>query len=133
MDLHLTGAQATDEERAAVDSQLGLPLSKGKDDPQQANGANVEPDSKSTRHLLLPTLHAIQNRIGWISPGALNYVALRLDVAPAEAHGVASFYGMFSWPQKEYRKPKAVRSCRLLVRSLLIRSSRTRERPERFV
>ena len=45
---------------------------------------------------LLPVLHAIQNRIGWISPGALNYVALRLDVAPAEVHGVASFYGMFS-------------------------------------
>ncbi len=48
------------------------------------------------RHRLLPVLHAIQNRIGWISPGALNYVALRLDVAPAEVHGVASFYGMFS-------------------------------------
>ena len=41
-------------------------------------------------------LHAVQNRIGWISPGALNYVALRLDVAPAEVYGVASFYGMFS-------------------------------------
>ena len=37
------------------------------------------------RHRLLPVLHAIQKRIGWISPGALNYVALRLDVAPAEA------------------------------------------------
>ncbi len=43
-----------------------------------------------------PYSTAIQNRIGWISPGALNYVALRLDVAPAEIHGVASFYGMFS-------------------------------------
>jgi NADH-quinone oxidoreductase subunit F len=41
-------------------------------------------------------LHAIQKRTGWISPGAINYVALRLDVAPAEVHGVASFYGMFS-------------------------------------
>ena len=30
------------------------------------------------------------------SPGALNYAALRLDVAPAEVHRVASFYGMFS-------------------------------------
>ena len=43
-----------------------------------------------------PCCTLIQNRIGWISPGALNYVALRLDVAPAEIHGVASFYGMFS-------------------------------------
>ena len=48
------------------------------------------------RHRLLPVLHAVQNRIGSISPGALNYVALRLNVAPAEIYGVASFYGMFS-------------------------------------
>ena len=53
-------------------------------------------DSHGQRHRLLPVLHAVQNRIGWISPGALNYVALRLDVAPADVHGVASFYGMFS-------------------------------------
>src|SRR5207253_1489106 len=43
-----------------------------------------------------PVLHAIQARSGWISPGALNYACLRLNVAPADAHGVASFYGMFS-------------------------------------
>src|SRR5258706_6017007 len=53
-------------------------------------------ESPSRRHLLLPLLHAIQGRIGWISPGALNYASLRLNVAPAETHGVASFYGMFS-------------------------------------
>jgi NADH-quinone oxidoreductase subunit F len=41
-------------------------------------------------------LHAIQARIGWITPGALNYACRRLDLAPAEAYGVASFYGLFS-------------------------------------
>jgi NADH-quinone oxidoreductase subunit F len=51
---------------------------------------------RSRRHLLLPTLHAIRNRIGWISPGALNYVAASLDIAPAELYGVASFYSLFS-------------------------------------
>lgn len=75
MDLHFTSAQPTPEERAAVDRELG---------PQPH------------RHWLLPVLHAIQERIGWISPGALNYAALRLEVAPAEVHGVASFYKMFS-------------------------------------
>jgi NADH-quinone oxidoreductase subunit F len=45
---------------------------------------------------LLPVLHAIQEHIGWISAGAVNYVATRLDIAPAEVYGVASFYGMFS-------------------------------------
>ena len=111
MDLHLTDAQATAEERAAVDSDLGEPESswqrgrqQGADRPivdrpsadTRAAFAVFGGDPNGRRHRLLPVLHGIQSRIGWISPGALNYVALRLDVAPAEVHGVASFYGMFS-------------------------------------
>jgi NADH-quinone oxidoreductase subunit F len=98
LDLHLTNAQATAEERAAVDSELGVPESSWQGGQRQATDtrAAFNGDSQGRRHRLLPVLHAIQNRIGWISPGALNYVALRLDVAPAEIHGVASFYGMFS-------------------------------------
>ncbi len=74
MDLHLTADRATADEKAAVDGELG----------------------DGERHRLLPVLHAIQARVGYISPGAVNYVAERMDVAPAEIHGVASFYGMFS-------------------------------------
>lgn len=74
MDLHFTSAQPTHEEIAAVDRELEAPA----------------------RDRLLPVLHAVQAHIGWISPGALNYAAFRLNVAPAEVHGVASFYGMFS-------------------------------------
>ena len=98
MDLHLTDAQATAEERAAVDSELYAPQSGSQDcrhQPADTRGA-CEAGAHGNRHLLLPILHAIQNRIGWISPGALNYLASRLDVAPAEVYGVASFYGMFS-------------------------------------
>jgi len=40
-------------------------------------------------------LHAVQDRIGWISPGALDYVCARLTVPPAEAYGVASFYALY--------------------------------------
>ncbi|HEY6352130.1 MAG TPA: NAD(P)H-dependent oxidoreductase subunit E [Candidatus Angelobacter sp.] len=80
MDLHLGQAQATHEETHAVDSALGIPHD------------GIHPG----RDLLLPTLHAIRNRVGWLSAGALNYVASRLDVAPAEIYGVASFYGLFS-------------------------------------
>jgi NADH-quinone oxidoreductase subunit F len=105
LDLHFTDAQATAEERGAVDSELGVPESSGQredggqqttDRPISDTRAAFNGDASGRRHRLLPVLHAIQNRIGWISPGALNYVALRLDVAPAEVHGVASFYGMFS-------------------------------------
>ncbi len=78
MDLHLNADQPTVAERLAVDGELGAT------------------DSRGERHRLLPALHAIQARIGHITPGAVNYVAQRLDVAPAEIHGVASFYGMFS-------------------------------------
>ena len=98
MDLHLTNAQATPEERAAVDSDLGTPASSWQGGQRETADTRtaVNDDSRVKRHRLLPALHAIQNRIGWISPGALNYLALRMDVAPAEVYGVASFYGMFS-------------------------------------
>ncbi|HET9837029.1 MAG TPA: NAD(P)H-dependent oxidoreductase subunit E [Candidatus Angelobacter sp.] len=105
MDLHLTDARPTTEERAAVDSKLGAPESGWEGAPHHANGdhrisaaGNAKIDSQ--RHLLLPVLHAIQARIGWISPGALNYTALRLGLPPAEVHGVASFYGMFSLAER---------------------------------
>ena len=100
MDLHLTAAAASAEEQAAIDALLGEPKSSWDGGARQ-----IERDgravfgggtARSRRHLLLPVLHAIQERIGWISPGALNYASIRLNVAPAEMHGVASFYGMFS-------------------------------------
>jgi NADH-quinone oxidoreductase subunit F len=103
LDIHLTDAQATAEERAAVDSDLGAPESSWQGGEPQATErpitdtrAAFNGQARGKRHRLLPVLHAIHNRIGWISPGALNYLALRLDVAPAEVYSVASFYGMFS-------------------------------------
>ncbi|HXJ16614.1 MAG TPA: NAD(P)H-dependent oxidoreductase subunit E [Candidatus Polarisedimenticolia bacterium] len=100
MDVHLTDARASAEEQSAVDNLLGPPESGweggkrriGIDDRVAFGGQ----EKRAQRHLLLPALHAVQSRVGWISPGALNYIAVRLDVAPAEVHGVASFYGMFS-------------------------------------
>ncbi|HEX8765965.1 MAG TPA: NAD(P)H-dependent oxidoreductase subunit E [Candidatus Acidoferrum sp.] len=100
MDLHLTAAKASAEEQAAVDRVLkefeseagGAPALIETDGHAASNGL----PGHSKRRLLLPVLHVIQEHIGWISPGALNYASLRLGVPPAEAHGVASFYEMFS-------------------------------------
>src|SRR5678816_273851 len=64
------------------------------------------------RHLLLPALQAVQAKVGWISPGALNYICRRLDVAPAEAYGVASFYAMLS---TEPRPGRVAHACDDLV------------------
>ena len=52
--------------------------------------------TRARRSQLLPALHAVQSRIGWISTPALNYVCKRLAVAPAEAYGVATFYALFA-------------------------------------
>jgi NADH-quinone oxidoreductase subunit F len=52
--------------------------------------------ARHRRHLLLPALHAVNDRIGWISVGALNYICGRLNVPPADAFGVATFYHLFS-------------------------------------
>ena len=99
MDVHFTGALPTDDERKAVDSLLGPPSSGWE------GGARVPSDehvgfgghqARARRDQLLPALHAVSDRIGWISEGALNYICKRLTVPPADAYGVASFYALFA-------------------------------------
>ena len=46
--------------------------------------------------MLLPILHEIQDRVGWVSRGALEYACRRLSIPPAEAYGVVSFYARFA-------------------------------------
>lgn len=78
------------EEIAAVDALLG---------PEPARNTRMADGGQSAReqrHLLLPALHAVNDRAGWISAGALNYICERLSVPPAQAFGVATFYHMFS-------------------------------------
>ncbi len=99
MDLRLGAATpATDEERAAVTAVLGPPESGwdgGERTAADGHAAYGGHAARNRRHLLLPVLHAVQERVGWISPGALDHVCARLTVAPAEAYGVASFYALF--------------------------------------
>jgi len=100
VDLYLSSATATDGERVAVDGLLGLPDTRwtggDRNDPADANSARTGAAVRARRTELLPVLHAVQKAIGWVSWGALNYVSLRLNVPPAEAYGVASFYAMLS-------------------------------------
>ena len=104
MDLHVVGPAATAVERAAVDAFLDPligPAKGGWDggerdievDGRVARGGH---EARARRDLLLPTLHAIQDRIGWISQGALNHACRRLTVPPADAYGVASFYALLT-------------------------------------
>ena len=51
---------------------------------------------------------ALQEHVGWISPGALNYVCRRLTVPPADVYGVATFYALLA---VEPRPPRVVHVC----------------------
>ena len=100
MDLHIVGGEPTDDERAAVDALLGPPESSwvgGARDAARDGRASLGglASVRDRRDLLLPALHAAQDRVGWISRGALNYICRRLSVPPAEAWGVATFYHLF--------------------------------------
>ncbi|MEU6881822.1 NADH-ubiquinone oxidoreductase-F iron-sulfur binding region domain-containing protein [Streptomyces sp. NPDC046712] len=100
MDLRFGDSKPTDEEREAVDAVLGPPESawEGADDRSAADlrWARGGREARERRDLLLPGLHALNDRVGWISEGGLDYLCRRLTVPPAEAYGVATFYSMFA-------------------------------------
>jgi len=100
VDLRISSAVPTDEERAAVDTVVG----PGGD----AHFADSGHAARGRRHLLLPVLHAVTDAVGWISEGGLNYVARRLSVPPAEVYGVVTFYAMFA---TEPRAPHVAHVC----------------------
>ena len=99
MDLRFRDVEPTAEERAAVDALLGPAPSaweggeRAERDLRVAVGGH---EARERRDLLLPALHAVNDRVGWISEGALDYICRRLTVPPAEAYGVATFYHLFS-------------------------------------
>lgn len=113
MDIKLIDAVATDEERAAVDAVLGPPENAWEGAEHSSGsgghwGRMGTSQVRARRSLLLPVLHSVQSRVGWISRGAMSYLCRRLEVPPAEAYGVASFYALFSL---EPRPPAVVHVC----------------------
>jgi NADH-quinone oxidoreductase subunit E len=66
------------------------------------------PDPRSA---LIPMLHRIQRKEGWLSPESMEWAAEKLGLSPASVEGVTSFYSMF------YRKPmgrRVIQVCRTL-------------------
>jgi NADH-quinone oxidoreductase subunit F len=99
MDLYLHDATPTDDERNAIDALLGPPASGWDGGVRTAGDGHVGfggHEARSHRHLLLPALHAAQSRVGWLSEGALNYIAIRLNTPPAEVWSVATFYALLA-------------------------------------
>jgi NADH-quinone oxidoreductase subunit F len=119
----IPGASPSEVERQAIDALLGPPApgwdgtGNGSTGSRNGNGhtpAFIELVAegghaiRSQRHLLLPALHALQDAVGYLTPGGLNYVCQRLSVPPAEAYGVASFYALFA---TEPRPPVVAHVC----------------------
>jgi NADH-quinone oxidoreductase subunit F len=101
MDLHFHGPEPTPAEQDAVDRVLGPPTSAWAGGARNVDGEGHSSllsghAARSSRDLLLPALHSVQSRFGWVPPGALDYLCRRLSVPPAEAHGVVTFYHLFS-------------------------------------
>lgn len=77
------------------------------------------PDSGAA---LLPVLWQCQERWGWISPGIMEAVGKRLDLAPAFVEGVVSFYTMYQRrpPGKYVLQVCTTLSCQLCDTSALV-------------
>ena len=113
MDLRRIETPPTSAERDAVDAAIGAPQSAWDGGPRgSARDAHLATvggrETRARRHLLLPALQALQRRVGWISEGGLGYVCDRLNVPPADAWGVATFYALLA---TEPRPPRIVRVC----------------------
>jgi NADH-quinone oxidoreductase subunit F len=113
VDIKRVASEPTLDEREAVDARLGPPQSAwdggARGNPIDAHLATVGGQAtRAQRHLLLPALQALQARVGWISEGGLGYVCDRLNVPPADAWGVATFYALLA---TEPRPPRVVHVC----------------------
>src|SRR6185295_17650060 len=112
LDIKVIGPDPTDDERAAVDALLGPPASGwhggARNVARDGRSARGSREAEHGRDQLLPAFHAVQDRIGWISQGALNYICRRLTVPPAEAWGVLTFYHLFA---TEPRPPVVAHVC----------------------
>lgn len=104
MDLRTTGGPPTPEEKQAIDLVIDTFISLEPSDVDTSYDTNIDEElalySKGNhRDLLLPALHGLQEKIGWLSRGAIDYLSIRLGSPPAETYGIASFYALFSFEQ----------------------------------
>ena len=78
---------------------LGIPVraepSAGLAAPERAAVLESIEQHRQLAGNLLPILHGIQDRLGWVPPRAVPLIAFELNLSRAEVHGVLSFYHYF--------------------------------------
>ena len=104
MDLKYTKAEPTDAEKSVIDGFLceqGLTGTfASQSDAERRMGSNSVAEVRAVRHLVLPGLHALQEQLGHISAGAINWLAVRLGQPAAEVYGTATFYSLFDFSEE---------------------------------
>jgi NADH-quinone oxidoreductase E subunit len=87
------------------------------------------PRYPTKRAVLLPTLHAVQHRYGWIAPAAMEEVAGFLEISPAEVMDTATFY------EEYWLRPKGkylIQVCRSLACEICASKQLTRQVQEKL-
>jgi len=74
-----------------------LRVEPGSDLPAEERAAVLAAvqEHRQSQGALLPVLHGIQDRLGWVPPRTVPLVAFELNLSRAEVHGVLSFYHYF--------------------------------------
>ena len=73
-------------------------------DQRQAREEREVISAFTGRDQLLPALHAVNDRIGWISPDALGLIASTLGVPPADVAEFARSHPLFSLEERPGRQ-----------------------------
>ncbi len=76
---------------------IPIRVEPGSDLPAAERAAVLEAvnGNRALEGALLPILHAIQDRLGWVPPRVLPLIAYELNLSRAEVHGVVTFYHYF--------------------------------------
>ena len=87
---HPRSSARADRDERARRRLLGPPTSAGRRRARSARDGTHSraADGAVAAHLLLPALHAVQARVGWVSRGALNYICRRLTCRRPRPWGV---------------------------------------------
>ena len=111
VDVRLLDAEPTAAERDAVDAFLGpagVELGRCRSGRRTVTPLTAAmPRARSATSCCRRCTRSTSSA-GWISPGALNYIARRLTIPPADVYGVATFYALFS---VEPRAPRVLHVC----------------------
>jgi formate dehydrogenase subunit gamma len=77
----------------AIPVKIEGPIVLDRAQREAINGACAQ--LKDQPGALLPILHAIQDKLGFVPPDAVPLIAQELNLSRAEVHGVVSFYHYF--------------------------------------